>query len=39
MMFALTMMVSLEWTDHRLKFNNLKKGKKLQEQGPEGPIL
>ena len=26
MMFALTMMVSLEWTDHRLKFNNLKKG-------------
>ena len=26
MMFALTMMVSLEWADHRLKFNNLKKG-------------
>jgi hypothetical protein len=26
MMFALTMMVSYEWTDHRLKFNNLKKG-------------
>jgi len=26
MMFALTMMVSLQWTDHRLKFNNLKQG-------------
>ena len=27
MMFAVTMMVSYEWKDHRLKFNNLKKGK------------
>jgi signal recognition particle subunit SEC65 len=29
MMFALTMMVSYEWKDPRLKFNNLKQGEQV----------